>query len=96
MPFGPLILTWTNELCGSDAEERAIVIGIMNAVGYAFNAWVPLLTYPQTDSPRFQKGWIWSSVAFTLQIFGAWGIWALQRGFEKGWRGRGGSYPEAV
>ncbi|OOQ90646.1 pantothenate transporter [Penicillium brasilianum] len=98
VPFGPLLLTWTNELCGSDAEERAIVIGIMNALGYAFNAWLPLLTYPQTDSPRFQKGWIWSSVAFALQIFGAWGIWALQRSLAKGWRGGRirGSGSEAV
>jgi ACS family pantothenate transporter-like MFS transporter len=67
VPYGPLAMSWTNEICGSDAEERAIVIGIMNSLGYAFNAWVPLLTYPQVDSPKFTKGFIFSTVSFVAQ-----------------------------
>ncbi|KAH7093490.1 major facilitator superfamily transporter [Paraphoma chrysanthemicola] len=67
VPYGPLSMSWANEICGADAEERAIVIGIMNSMGYAFNAWVPLLTYPQTDSPRFRKGFIYSVCAFAAQ-----------------------------
>lgn len=67
VPYGPLSMSWTNEICGADAEERAIVIGIMNSMGYAFNAWVPLLTYPQVDSPRFRKGFISSTVLFGAQ-----------------------------
>lgn len=52
----------------------------MNAMGYAFNAWLPLLTYPQTASPKFTKGWIWSCVAFTLQIALAWAVnWLWKR-----------------
>ncbi|GKT96482.1 major facilitator superfamily transporter [Colletotrichum tofieldiae] len=67
VPYGPLSMSWTNEICGADAEERAIVIGIMNSLGYAFNAWVPILTYPQVDAPRFKKGFIFSTVAFGAQ-----------------------------
>ncbi|KAI1459561.1 MFS general substrate transporter [Annulohypoxylon moriforme] len=67
VPYGPLSMSWANEICGSDAEERAIVIGIMNSMGYAFNAWVPLLTFPQVDSPTFRKGFIFSTVAFGAQ-----------------------------
>ncbi|KAF3057206.1 Pantothenate transporter liz1 [Daldinia childiae] len=67
VPYGPLSMSWTNEICGADAEERSIVIGIMNSMGYAFNAWVPLLTYPQVDSPRFRKGFISSTVLFGAQ-----------------------------
>lgn len=44
------------------------MLGIMNAVAYAVNAWLPVLTYPQTDSPRFEKGWIFSCVAFVVQF----------------------------
>jgi ACS family pantothenate transporter-like MFS transporter len=44
VPYGPLAMSWANEICGADAEERALVLGIMNASGYAFDAWVPLLT----------------------------------------------------
>lgn len=60
-------MSWANEICGADAEERAIVIGIMNSMGYAFNAWVPLLTYPQVDAPKFRKGFIFSVCAFVAQ-----------------------------
>ncbi|KAF9875071.1 major facilitator superfamily transporter [Colletotrichum karsti] len=67
VPYGPLSMSWANEICGSDAEERAIVIGIMNSLGYAFNAWVPLLTYPQVDAPKFRKGFIFSTCAFVGQ-----------------------------
>lgn len=67
VPYGPLSMSWANEICGADAEERAIVIGIMNSMGYAFNAWVPLLTYPQLDSPTFRKGYIYTVCAFVAQ-----------------------------
>ncbi|KAK8043203.1 major facilitator superfamily transporter [Apiospora phragmitis] len=67
VPYGPLSMSWANEICGRDAEERAVVIGVMNALGYAFNAWVPLLTYPQVDAPQFRKGFIYTTVAFAAQ-----------------------------
>lgn len=67
VPYGPLSMSWANEICGADAEERTIVIGVMNSMGYAFNAFVPLLTYPQTDAPKFRKGFIYSTCAFAAQ-----------------------------
>ncbi|KAK8129062.1 major facilitator superfamily transporter [Apiospora sp. TS-2023a] len=73
VPYGPLSMSWANEICGRDAEERAVVIGVMNSLGYAFNAWVPLLTYPQVDAPMFRKGFIFTTVAFAAQA----GITAL-------------------
>ncbi|KAK9422783.1 putative Major facilitator superfamily transporter [Seiridium unicorne] len=67
VPYGPLSMSWANEICGADAEERAVVIGVINSLGYAFNAWVPILTYPQVDSPMFRKGFIFTTVAFGAQ-----------------------------
>jgi len=79
VPFGPLAMSWANEVCGSDAEERAVVLGVMNASGYAVHTWLPLLTYPVIDAPRFRKGYIWSIFAFIAQ-FGITGFVAwLQR-----------------
>jgi len=72
-------MSWANEICGSDAEERALVLGIMNASGYAFNAWLPVLTYPVTDTPRFRKGFIFSSAAFVAQFGITALVWWLQR-----------------
>jgi ACS family pantothenate transporter-like MFS transporter len=61
-------MSWANEICGADAEERAIVLGVMNASGYAFNAWLPLLTYPVKQAPRFKKGFTFSTLAFVAQF----------------------------
>jgi ACS family pantothenate transporter-like MFS transporter len=90
-------MSWANEICGRDAEERALVLGIMNASGYAYvyffrpritilihvinsiHAWLPLLTYPATDAPRFKKGFIYSSFAFLAQFAITAIVWFLQR-----------------
>lgn len=80
VPYGPLSMSWANEICGADAEERAVVLGIMNAAGYAFNAWLPLLTYPTVDAPRFRKGFVFSTAAFVAQAVVTWTVWFLARG----------------
>jgi len=71
--------TLTSEICGADAEERSIVLGLMNSFGYAFNAWLPYLTYPATDAPRFTKGFIWSSCAYVAQFGITGAVWYMQR-----------------
>jgi MFS transporter, ACS family, pantothenate transporter len=82
VPYGPLSMSWANEICGADAEERAIVLGVMNASGYAFNAWLPLLTYPAQQAPRFKKGFIYSTIAFVAQ-FGITGFVAFLHNRER-------------
>jgi ACS family pantothenate transporter-like MFS transporter len=72
-------MSWANEICGNDAEERALVLGIMNASGYAFNAWLPLLTYPAKQAPRFKKGFTFSTCAFVAQFGITALVWWLQR-----------------
>ena len=72
-------MSWANEICTDDAEERALVLGIMNSFGYAFNTWLPILTYPQTDSPRFKKGFIFSTAAFVAQFVITGVVASLQR-----------------
>jgi ACS family pantothenate transporter-like MFS transporter len=67
VPFGPLAMSWANGICGADAEERAVVLGVINASGYAVNTWLPLLTYPAVEAPRFKKGFRWSAGAFVVQ-----------------------------
>lgn len=82
VPYGPLSMSWANEICGADAEERAIVLGVMNASGYAFNAWLPLLTYPVKQAPKFRKGFVYSTCAFVAQ-FGITGLVAWLHRWEK-------------
>ncbi|KAI9741680.1 MAG: hypothetical protein M1834_000065 [Cirrosporium novae-zelandiae] len=79
VPFGPLSMSWANEICSSDAEERAIVIGVMNSVAYAFNAWVPLLSFPQKEGWQFKRGWAFAVGAFAFQFFITWVVWWMER-----------------
>jgi ACS family pantothenate transporter-like MFS transporter len=58
----------------------------MNSLGYAFNAFVPLLTYPQVDSPRFRKGFIYTTVAFGAQAIITASVATMQRRDRKGLR----------
>ena len=67
VPHGPLSMFWANGICDADAEQRTIVIGVMNSVGYAFNEFLPLLTCPQTDAPKFRKWFIYSICALAAQ-----------------------------
>ncbi|KAK2602828.1 hypothetical protein N8I77_009333 [Diaporthe amygdali] len=53
---GPVFLTMVNEHCAGESLERKIILGSTNSVAYAFNAWIPLLTYNTTYAPRFLVG----------------------------------------
>lgn len=48
--------TWANEVCADNNEQRALVISSMNGFQYAVAAWLPILTFPQLESPTFRKG----------------------------------------
>jgi len=45
-----------NEYCAGDSLERKIILGSTNSVAYAFNAWIPLLSYNTNYAPRFLVG----------------------------------------
>jgi ACS family pantothenate transporter-like MFS transporter len=68
-----------SEICSADAEERAIVLGIMNAFGYAVNAWLPYLVFPAVDAPEFHKGFVFASVMFVAQAGITWAVWFMHR-----------------
>ena len=55
------------------------MLGMMNSFGYAFNAWLPYLTYPAVDAPRFRKGFIFSIVAYIAQFAVTGAVWWMQR-----------------
>ncbi|EED16168.1 allantoate permease, putative [Talaromyces stipitatus ATCC 10500] len=56
--FWPICFAWTNEVCASDPEERAIVIGVAQTMGQAFVAWVPILILNTSKyAPKFTMGW---------------------------------------
>ncbi|OOF92103.1 hypothetical protein ASPCADRAFT_517999 [Aspergillus carbonarius ITEM 5010] len=64
--------SWMADVTAHDFQLRAITTGFMNSFDFAFVTWWPLIFYPATDAPNFQKGYIASLVtgALTLPFIG--------------------------
>ncbi|KJR90046.1 pantothenate transporter [Sporothrix schenckii 1099-18] len=54
----PVMYSWANLICTDDAEERAFVLSAMLAFAMAFNSWVPILSMPTVEAPRYFKGYL--------------------------------------
>ncbi|CAK7221930.1 hypothetical protein SBRCBS47491_004697 [Sporothrix bragantina] len=65
---GALIITWINEILSHSAEERALVIGCVEAIAFTFYAWVPLLVYNTGQSPHFKIGYPMAAMFFAIEI----------------------------
>jgi len=62
-----LILAWANELTGSDNEKRSFVVACCNTFAYVFQAWLPIVIFPQVEQPRVLKGNIaTAAIAFSM------------------------------
>ena len=58
--------SWANLICKDDAEERAFIVSAMLAVGSACDAWVPIVFFKTTDSPKWVNGHIFQAVTMPL------------------------------
>ncbi|KAM0304642.1 hypothetical protein ACHAPM_002746 [Fusarium culmorum] len=52
----PLFQTWANETHVGSAEECALTISSMNGLLYATGSFMPILIFPQTMAPKFERG----------------------------------------
>ncbi|KAI9507764.1 MFS general substrate transporter, partial [Russula earlei] len=51
-----LIMAWVNELNSNDNEKRAFLVASCNMWAYVFQAWLPIVIFPQVEQPRVFKG----------------------------------------
>ncbi|KAJ5151310.1 uncharacterized protein N7482_010562 [Penicillium canariense] len=65
---GPLILSWTNEICSADTEKRALIVAMSNDFAYVVQAVAPNFVWKTTDFPAARKGYLWSIVMQVLSI----------------------------
>jgi len=77
--LSPLVYSWANEICREDAEERAFVIASMLAISNAFSAWIPLLVWPTTQAPRYEKGYVFNQVNMILFAATTVALWWYDR-----------------
>ncbi|KAI9168041.1 MFS transporter PfmaC [Paramyrothecium foliicola] len=67
-----LLFAWAHEICSSDNEERALVIGSMNGMAYVFQAWLPLVIWKQVEAPSYPLGYptmVAMSIALIVNAF---------------------------
>lgn len=65
---GALIMTWINEICGHSAEQRAIIVGVVETAAFTFQAWVPLFVYNTGEAPHFRIGYWMATMFFALEL----------------------------
>ncbi|KAE8138951.1 major facilitator superfamily domain-containing protein [Aspergillus pseudotamarii] len=65
---GPLILSWINEICSSDTEKRALIVGLANDLAYVVQAVAPNFVWKTTDFPAARKGYLWDIILQCLLI----------------------------
>jgi ACS family pantothenate transporter-like MFS transporter len=54
--LNPLFMSWASEVTFKSAEERAVTIASMNAIGQALLAGLNIVTFPTPQAPRFEFG----------------------------------------
>lgn len=74
-----LIMSWGNEIYGYDNGSRAIVLALMNDIAYVFQAWLPLVIFPQLEAPRFKKGFIGTIIINLLMFIALAAVYWLHR-----------------
>ncbi|EPY50476.1 pantothenate transporter [Schizosaccharomyces cryophilus OY26] len=50
--------SWANDVCRDNDQERGVVVFTMNMVQNVWHIWWAPVMYPNTDAPRFIKGYI--------------------------------------
>lgn len=79
-----MLPSWAHEICSSDNEERALVIGSMNEMAYVFQAWLPQVVWKQVDAPEYHKGFITLCIFAGILITTTVAIRALEQGERVG------------
>lgn len=73
-----------NEIFSSSADERALILGIAQALGAAFSAWVPLFIFNTgTQAPLFKVGFATVSAFAAAQGVGVLLLGKLGKDMEK-------------
>lgn len=68
----PMTMSWASVVMANDAEERAVVMASMNAIGQAIAAGTQVVQWPATSAPKFVVGFrcaLATTVAQFLVVF---------------------------
>ncbi|RDW22826.1 major facilitator superfamily domain-containing protein [Yarrowia lipolytica] len=63
------LYSWINDICRHNAQERAIILLLVNTVAQTCQTWTSVLVFKTVESPRFLKGYCFCA-AFSLILVG--------------------------
>ncbi|CAL1717373.1 unnamed protein product [Somion occarium] len=78
-----LILAWANELNSHDNEKRSFIVACCNTFAYVFQAWLPIVIFPQVEQPKVLKGNITTACLSFAMVCVALATLVLQRRDER-------------
>jgi ACS family pantothenate transporter-like MFS transporter len=67
-----MTMSWASVVMANDAEERAVVMASMNAIGQAIAAGTQVVQWPATRAPYFETGFrsaLGTTVAQMCMVF---------------------------
>lgn len=56
------LYSWINDICRHNAQERAIILLLVNTLAQTSQTWTSVLVFKTVESPRFLKGYTFSAV----------------------------------
>ncbi|KAK6908681.1 hypothetical protein I204_02028 [Kwoniella mangroviensis CBS 8886] len=60
-----LYFAWINEICGTDAEKRALILAMSNDASFVLQSIVPNFVWKQVDYPKATKG-LWYTAGLSI------------------------------
>lgn len=69
----PLIFSWLNSMLAQDDMKRNFVVVCTNTLAYVTGAWVPILTFNQTQQPEFFIGFTYTACLGALGLVSVFG-----------------------
>ncbi|OCF31066.1 hypothetical protein I316_07337 [Kwoniella heveanensis BCC8398] len=60
-----IYFAWINEICGTDAEKRALILAMSNDASFVLQSIVPNFVWKQTDYPKATKG-LWYTAGLSI------------------------------
>ena len=82
----PILFAWVNATLKDNYGERGFIISSMMTLGFTCQIWIPLLTFPTVEAPRFPHGY---PASITFEVL-AWAMLMFGASFMKRWKFRRG------
>ncbi|KAG5357930.1 putative transporter SEO1 [Yarrowia sp. B02] len=62
------LYSWINDICRHNAQERAIILLLVNAISQTSQTWTSVLVFKTVEAPRYLKGYCFTAACSLLLV----------------------------